>query len=133
PRQAGRQRAVERPSRGTLPCEPVSPEMPAESAEPLFTETQLFVARVREIMRTGDAFPWAELERLVERCAASLERSGELFWVANNAAAPAGVDYLAVHQARVAILAIAIRASLRDPRAPPVPPGMARRPLRLRA
>src|SRR4030095_236347 len=51
-----------------------APEMPAESAEPLFTETQLCLARVREIMRTGDAFPWAELERLVERCAASLER-----------------------------------------------------------
>jgi HD-GYP domain-containing protein (c-di-GMP phosphodiesterase class II) len=125
PHHAEPQRAVEMPSLDTLPFEPVFPEMPAESAEPLFTETQLFVARVREIMRTGDAFPWAELERLVERCAASLERSGELFWVANNAAAPAGVDYLAVHQARVAILAIAIGASVGYQRAPRVQLGMA--------
>jgi len=125
PHHAASPRAVETPSLDTLPFEAVFPEMPAESAEPLFTEAQLFVARVREIMRTGDAFPWAELERLVERCAASLERSGELFWVANNAAAPAGVDYLAVHQARVAILAIAIGASLGYRRAPRVQLGMA--------
>src|SRR5262249_32716919 len=125
PHHAEPQRAVEMPSLGTLPFEPVFPEMPAESAEPLFTETQLFVARVREIMRTGDAFPGAERERLVERCAAARERSGELFWVANSAAAPAGVDYLAVHQARVAILAIAIGASVGYQRAPRVQLGMA--------
>ena len=118
-------RAAEIGSLDTLPFEPVFPEMPTEGAEPLFTETQLFLARVREIMRTGDAFPWAELERLVERCAASLERSGELFWVANNAAAPAGVDYLAVHQARVAVLAIAIGASVGYQRTPRVQLGMA--------
>ena len=117
--------AVEMASLDTLPFEPVFPEMPAESAEPLFTETQLFLARVREIMRTNDAFPWAELERIVERCAASLERSGELFWVANNAATPAGVDYLAVHHARVAILAIAIGASVGYQRMPRVQLGMA--------
>src|SRR4029450_3648251 len=90
-------RAVEMASLNTLPSEPVFPEMPAESAEPLFTETQLFLARVREIMRPGDAFPWAELERLVERCAASLERSGDLFWVATNAAPPAGGRHRAPH------------------------------------
>jgi HD-GYP domain-containing protein (c-di-GMP phosphodiesterase class II) len=108
-----------------LPLEPAFPEMPVESAEPLFTEMQLFLARVREIMRTNDVFPWAELERLIERSAASLERSGELFWVANNASEPAGVDYLAVHQARVAILAVAIGASVGYQRAPRVQLGMA--------
>jgi HD-GYP domain-containing protein (c-di-GMP phosphodiesterase class II) len=118
-------RAVETASLDTLPLEPAFPEMPAESAEPLFTETQLFLARVREIMRTGDSFPWAELEHLIERCAASLERSGELFWVANNAAAPAGVDYLSVHQARVATLAIAIGASVGYDRTLRVQLGMA--------
>jgi HD-GYP domain-containing protein (c-di-GMP phosphodiesterase class II) len=118
-------RAVELASLDTLPFEPAFPEMPAESAEPLFTEIQLFLARVRELMRTSDAFPWAELERLVERCAASLERSGELFWVANNATASAGVDYLAVHQARVAILAVAIGASVGYQRTPRVQLGMA--------
>jgi len=118
-------RAVDTAGLDTLPLEPAFPEMPAESAEPLFTEIQLFLARVREITRTGDSFPWAELERLIERCAASLERSGELFWVANNAAAPAGVDYLSVHQARVATLAIAIGASVGYDRTPRVHLGMA--------
>ena len=103
-------RAVEaEPSLDTLPLEPVAfAEPPAESAEPLFAELQLFLARVRGIMRTGDAFPWSELEHLVARCVASLERSGEIFLGANNAAALAGVDYLAFHQARVATHAIAI-------------------------
>jgi len=91
-----------------LPLEPALPETPAESAEPLFAELQLFLARVREIIRTGDAFPWSELEHLIERCVVSLERSSELFWVANNTIALAGVDYLAFHQARVAALAIAV-------------------------
>ena len=118
-------RAVDTAGLDTLPLEPAFPEMPAESAEPLFIEIQLFLARVREITRTGDSFPWAELERLIERCAASLERSGELFWVANNAAAPAGVDYLSVHQARVATLAIAIGASVGYDRRPRVQLGMA--------
>jgi len=48
----------------------------------------------------------------MERCVASLDRSGELFWLANNAGALAGVDYLAFHQARVAVMAIAIGASV---------------------
>ncbi|PYN14618.1 MAG: hypothetical protein DME05_14745, partial [Candidatus Rokuibacteriota bacterium] len=94
-----------------LEPEPASIEPPAESAEPLFAELQLFLARVRELMRTGDAFPWSELEQLSDRCVASLAAGGDLFWVANNAAAPAGgVDYLAFHQARVAVLSIATGA-----------------------
>jgi len=91
--------------------EPAYIAPPAESAEPLFAELQLFLARVRELMRTGDPFPWAELEQLSDRCVTSLAASGDLFWVANNAAAPAGgVDYLAFHQARVAVLSIATGA-----------------------
>src|SRR5881409_3357284 len=102
-------RAVEPPPRPVAPPRPVEP--PAESAEPLFAELQLFLARVRELMRTGDAFPWSELEQLSDRCVASLAAGGDLFWVANNAAAPAGgVDYLAFHQARVAVLSIATGA-----------------------
>src|SRR6266571_4485085 len=107
-----------------LPLEAL-PEPPAESAEPLFAELQLFLARVREIIRTGDAFPWSELEHLIERCVVSLERSSELFWVANNTIALAGVDYLAFHQARVAALAIAIAASVGYDRPRRVQLGMA--------
>jgi len=91
---------------------PLEHGTPAESAEPLFAELQLFLARVRELIRTGDGFPWPDLESLIERSAAALERSNELFWTANNTAALAGVDYLAFHQARVAVLAMTISASV---------------------
>jgi HD-GYP domain-containing protein (c-di-GMP phosphodiesterase class II) len=100
------------PSLDALPLEAAFAEPPAENAGPLFAELQLFLARVREIMRTGDAFPWSELEHLVERCVVSLDRSGEIFWVASNTAALAGVDYLVFHQARVATHAIAIASSV---------------------
>jgi HD-GYP domain-containing protein (c-di-GMP phosphodiesterase class II) len=101
-------RAIEPgPSLDALPLEPGPPP---ESAEPLFAELQLFLARVRELIRTGDAFPWSELESIIDRVAASLGRSNELFWIANNTAALAGVDYLAFHQARVGVMAMAIGA-----------------------
>jgi HD-GYP domain-containing protein (c-di-GMP phosphodiesterase class II) len=108
-----------------LPLDPAFAESPAENAEPLFAELQLFLARVREIMRTGVAFPWSELEQLVERCVVSLDRSGEIFWVANNTAALANVDYLAFHQARVATHAIAIASSVGYDRPTRVQLGMA--------
>ena len=91
---------------------PIEPAPPAERVEPLLSELQLFLARVRELIRTGDALPWSELEHIVERIATSLQRSNELFWVANNTAALTGVDYLAFHQARVAVLSMTIGASV---------------------
>jgi HD-GYP domain-containing protein (c-di-GMP phosphodiesterase class II) len=93
----------------TLPLERAAP---SESAEPLFAELQLFLARVRELIRTGDAFPWSELEGVIERAAAALDHSNDLFWIANSSTAIAGVDYLAFHQARVAVLAMTIGASV---------------------
>jgi HD-GYP domain-containing protein (c-di-GMP phosphodiesterase class II) len=108
-----------------LPLERELAGAPAESVEPLFAELQLFLARVREILRTGDPFPWSELQDLMERCAESLERSGELFWLANNTTALGGVDYLAFHQARVAVLAVSIGASVGYDRPRRVQLGMA--------
>jgi HD-GYP domain-containing protein (c-di-GMP phosphodiesterase class II) len=93
----------------TLPLERAAP---SESAEPLFAELQLFLARVRELIRTGDAFPWSELEGIIERAATALTHSNDLFWIANSTTAIAGVDYLAFHQARVAVLAMTIGASV---------------------
>src|SRR5437667_7478475 len=88
-------------------------EAPAESAEALYGEILQFVAGVRDLVNDGSvAFPWAGLERLIARAVASLERSGELFWVANNPAAPPGIDYLAFHQAQVAVLSIRIGADI---------------------
>lgn len=87
----------------------VSPvEAPGEKVEALHGELQEFLARVRELVRGGGPFPWAELEGLMARVVVSLERSADLFWAANNPAAPPGVDYLAFHQARVAVLAVRI-------------------------
>jgi HD-GYP domain-containing protein (c-di-GMP phosphodiesterase class II) len=104
---------------------PIEQEMPSESVEPLFSELQLFLARVRELIRTGDEFPWSELEHIIERVAASLQRSNELFWVANNTAGLAGVDYLAFHQARVAVLSMTIGASVGYDRTRQIHLGMA--------
>ena len=116
-------RDVETPA--SLDALPLEHETPAERAEPLFAELQLFLARVRELIRTGDGLPWPELESLVERSAVALERSNELFWTATNTAAAAGVDYLAFHQARVAVLAIKIGASVGYDRSRQVQLGMA--------
>jgi HD-GYP domain-containing protein (c-di-GMP phosphodiesterase class II) len=110
------------PSLDTLPIEPATP---SESSEPLFAELQLFLARVRELIRTGDAFPWSELEQIVDRCAVSLAGSNELFWLANHTVAAAGVDYLACHQARVAVLAMTIGAGVAYDRPRQVQLGMA--------
>src|SRR3989441_7153773 len=71
------------------------------------------------------AFPWDGLERLLVHAIASLERSGELFWVANNPAAPLDVDYLAFHQAQVGVLSMRIGADVGYDRRRLVPLGMA--------
>lgn len=112
-------------SLGGLPREPAFVEPSTEGAAPLFAELQLFLARVREIMRTGGALPWSELEHLIERCVSSLEHSGDIFWVANSTTSLAGVDHLAFHQARVATLAIVIASSVGYDRPPRVQLGMA--------
>ena len=96
---------------------PAPAQAPGENAEALFGELQLFLGRVHDFIRSGQTFPWGDLERLIERVVISLGRSGELFWVANNPAAPPSVDYLAFHQARVAVLSMRIGADVGyDPR-----------------
>ncbi len=86
---------------------------PAVSAEALFGGLLRFLAGVRDLVMTGSVtFPWDGLERLMGHAIGSLERSGELFWVANNPAAPADVDYLAFHQAQVAVLSMRIGADV---------------------
>src|SRR5438128_838285 len=96
------------------------------SAEALFGGLLRFLAGVRDLVMTGSvAFPWDGLERLLVHAIASLERSGELFWVANNPAAPLDVDYLAFHQAQVGVLSMRIGADVGYDRRRLVPLGMA--------
>jgi hypothetical protein len=88
--------------------EPRASEGPAESPEPLFGELQQLVLHAHEVLRGHAAFPWSRLAALVDRAITALSRSADLFWVANNPAAPPGVDYVAFHQARVCIMALRI-------------------------
>jgi HD-GYP domain-containing protein (c-di-GMP phosphodiesterase class II) len=93
------------------PAVPPVPESSGEDPQLVFEELQALLTDVRGLVRGGGAFPWDALADLVQRVAASLERSPDLFWVANNPAAPSDVDYLAFHQARVAVMAVRIGAN----------------------
>jgi hypothetical protein len=75
-------------------------------------ELQALLLEVRALARGEGEFPWARLRALIERAVTSLECSSDLFWAANNPAAPPGVDYLAFHQARVAVTALRIAANV---------------------
>jgi len=98
-----------------------APEDPAV----VLGELQALLLEVRGLIRGTGAFPWARLESLVDRAVTSLDRSPDLFWIANNPAAAPGVDYLAFHQARVAVMALRIGANVGYDRRRLVPLGMA--------
>jgi hypothetical protein len=109
------------------PAPAVESSVTATTDDPgsLLGELQGLLLEVRDLTRgTGD-FPWARLEALVDRAITSLERSPDLFWVANNPAAAPGVDYLAFHQARVAVMALRIGANVGYDRRRLLPLGMA--------
>lgn len=87
------------------------PAEPSEPSQPLFGELQQFLVDARARVN-GSGFVWTRLESLVDRAITSLMRSPDLFWVANNPAAPPGVDYVAFHQARVCVLALRVGVNL---------------------
>jgi hypothetical protein len=87
-------------------------EPAAEDPAALLGELQALLLEVRGLVRDGGDFPWPRLQGLIDRAIASLDRSADLFWVANNPAAATGVDYLAFHQARVAVMALRIGANV---------------------
>jgi hypothetical protein len=101
------------------------PEAPVEAPEPQFGELQQFLVEAHDLLRSGAAFPWSRLESLIDRAIASLACSEDLFWVANNPAAPPGVDYVAFHQARVGVLALRVATAVGYDRARLVPLGLA--------
>ena len=93
--------------------DPALAQADAAAAEQVFHALVRFLESVRDRMRAGtSSMPWAELEQRIVSALEAVERSGELFWVANRAAVPAGVDYVALHQARVAVLAMRVGATV---------------------
>lgn len=93
------------------PPPPRRPVEPSEPSEPLFGELQQFLVEARARV-SGGGIVWTRLESLVLRAVTSLMGSPDLFWVANNPAAPPGVDYVAFHQARVCVLALRLGVNL---------------------
>lgn len=111
------------------PSSPPSPaaddETSRATAEALFDELQGFLTDLRTQTSTDAAFPWAELEQLVNRALQSLEASAALFWIANRTEGPTNGDALAVHHARVAVLALRLGANLDRPRDDLIATGLA--------
>jgi HD-GYP domain-containing protein (c-di-GMP phosphodiesterase class II) len=105
--------------------EPAAPPAPAGGARGVFDDLQAMLAKVREVVTSRQLLSWPDLEQLVHRVVAALEHSGELFWLANAPSVPAGADYLAVHQSRVAVLAARIGLNVGYDRAHAVALGMA--------
>jgi HD-GYP domain-containing protein (c-di-GMP phosphodiesterase class II) len=91
---------------------PSAPPAPAESPQALFDEVQNFMLQVRDIVHANASLPWPRLESLVDRVALALRDSADLFWIANNPSGGGHGDYLALHQARVAVLAVRIGTAL---------------------
>jgi hypothetical protein len=99
------------PPRSRVDVEASDPTVaPGEAADPtaLLAELQELLLEVRSLVRSSGDLTWSRLQALVDRAITSLGRSADLFWVANNPAAAPGVDYLAFHQARVAVMALRI-------------------------
>lgn len=89
----------------------VDPPPPADepgSAQQILDELRSFLQWMPNVLKTGDPLPAAPLERVISHVVRSLEASGDLFWLANGTGVPAGIDYLAFHGARVAVLAVRI-------------------------
>jgi HD-GYP domain-containing protein (c-di-GMP phosphodiesterase class II) len=81
-------------------------------AEEAFARLLLVIERARAIVKTSDAFPWADLERAVSAAITSLASSAELFWMAHNPTPAAGTDAVSFHQARVVVLALRVGANV---------------------
>jgi HD-GYP domain-containing protein (c-di-GMP phosphodiesterase class II) len=96
-----------------------------EDPAALLGELQALLVEVRDLARRGGDFPWIRLQGVIDRAVASLDRSPDLFWAANNPAVTSGADYLAFHQARVAVMALRIGANLGYERRRLLPLGLA--------
>jgi HD-GYP domain-containing protein (c-di-GMP phosphodiesterase class II) len=91
---------------------PTRPDATTDAAEELFARLARFLATAKELASSSDRFPWGALDRLLQEATATLARGDDLFWVAHRPVAPAGIEYLAFHQARVAVLALRLGGAL---------------------
>ena len=103
---------------------PTSAATPTDAIA-LFDELQTVLEAVRDRARSAQSPSWDALMHLVGRVVDSLAASGELFWAANAPTVPGGHDYLAFHQACVAILAVRLGANVGYDRAHLVQLGLA--------
>jgi HD-GYP domain-containing protein (c-di-GMP phosphodiesterase class II) len=108
----------------SLPAvEPAAGEPPATTrllpvdVQPLF-ETLVATLAGTRTLTTDAAEPvaWTELFRLLDRVRESLESSDDLFWLALLPQSPASPAWLALHQARVAVLAMRVAVRGGHPR-----------------
>ena len=88
-----------------------SAETPTDAIA-LFDELQTVLEAVRDRARSSQSPSWEALIHLVGRVVDSLAASGDLFWAANAPTVPGGHDYLAFHQACVAVLAVRLGANM---------------------
>jgi len=88
------------------------PATPNDAVAALFGRLMRFIGTTRELSTSPDRFPWAALERLVQEAADALARSDDLFWLAHRALPSPNADYLALHQSRVAVMALRLGTGL---------------------
>ena len=91
---------------------PAGPAAPLDAGEEMFSRLMRFIGTTRELIASADTFPWGALEHLLQEISVRLAQADDLFWIANRATLPPGVDYLAFHQARVAVLTLRLGAGL---------------------
>jgi HD-GYP domain-containing protein (c-di-GMP phosphodiesterase class II) len=101
------------PAPAVTAYDPAVAKADAAAAEQIFQGLVRFLEVLRDRLSAGmSPMPWAELEQRIASALDAVERSGELFWVANRVTVPTGVDYIALHQARVAVLAMRVGATV---------------------
>lgn len=83
----------------------------APEARPLFEALGRVVAATRERLGDAEGFAWGPLTTVVEHLVDSLAESDDLFWIAHHPGAPVDRDWVALHQARVAVLAARLALS----------------------
>ena len=96
-----------------------------DSSSRILEDLRHFLEGVRDRFKGDEPLGWNELQRIIEHVMRSLETGSELFWLANIATVPEGRDYLAFHQARVAVLAVRVGMTIGLPARRLVELGMA--------